>query len=185
MSVTTCERCGSVLGVGGRSGPTPRFCSSRCRTAAHRAWGVPTPMRQRDRWVTWMPLPNHTPKPYWVPNSWIGRDMTDPANWSSWDRAKGLKPSRRGFMLGDGIGMVTIPDCVSRGRVDPQVLAAVHSFAQVSWNGSDVQVLGWLRDTAAEEVTWHGLRAQRAAGARYWVPLTGQRVGSVRTLSEL
>lgn len=38
---------------------------------------------------------------------------------------------------------------------------------------------------ATEEVTWHGLRAQRAAGARYWVPLTGQRVGSVRTLSEL
>lgn len=185
MSVTNCQHCGATLGIGGRSGPTPRFCSSRCRTAAHRSWDIPTPMRQRDRWVTWMLLPNRPPKPCWIPNSWIGRDMRDPSNWESWERAKSVRPSRRGFMLGDGIGMVTIPGCVSRGRVDPEVLAAVDSFAQVAWNDTDVQVLGWLDDTDAEWVTWHGMRAQVAAGARYWVPLTAQRVGAVRTLAEL
>ncbi|MDM2173425.1 hypothetical protein PP404_16050 [Mycobacteroides abscessus] len=185
MSVTHCEHCGATLGIGGRSGPTPRFCSSRCRTAAHRSWDIPTPMRQRDRWVTWMLLPNRPPKPCWIPNSWIGRDMTDPANWESWERAKSVRPGRRGFMLGDGIGMVTITDCVVRGKVDEQVLAQVDSFAQITWDGTGVQVLGWLDDTPAEWITWHGLRAQRAAGARYWVPLTAQRVGSIRTLAKL
>jgi len=142
-------------------------------------------MRQRDRWVTWIPLPGRAPRPYWIPHPYAGKDMRDPANWESWERAKGLKPSRRGFMLGDGIGMVTIPDCVVRGKVDDRVLAAVDGYAQVSWSGTGVQVIGWMPDTEAEWVTWNGLRAQRAAGARYWVPLTGQRVGSVRTLSEL
>lgn len=116
---------------------------------------------------------------------WIGKDMTDPSNWETWERAKSVRPGRRGFILGDGIGMVTIPDCAVRGKVDTEVLAALDGFAQITWDGTSVQVLGRLDDTDAEWVTWNGLRAQRAAGARYWVPLTGQRVGSVRTLATL
>ncbi len=111
--------------------------------------------------------------------------MTDPSNWETWERAKEVKAARRGFILGDGIGMITIPDCVERGKVAPQVLASVDGYAQVAWDGTSVQVLGWRGDTEAEWVTWHGMRAQVAAGARYWVPLTAQRVGAVRTLAKL
>lgn len=141
-------------------------------------------MRQRDRWVTWMPLPGRVPKPYWLLNPWIGKNMGDPANWCNWERAKATV-YRRGFMLGDGIGMVTVPDCVERGKVDARVLAAVDSYAQVAWNGTDVQVLGWLPDTPAQWTTWNGLRAQIAAGDGYWIPLTGERVGAVHTLRDL
>ncbi|GFG48901.1 hypothetical protein CQY20_33260 [Mycolicibacterium agri] len=71
--------------------------------------------------------------------------MSDPANWSGWDIAKDAKPGRRGFVLGSGIGCVTISDCVSqRGVVDAKVLAALTTVAEVTWDGRGVQDIGWL-----------------------------------------
>lgn len=143
-------------------------------------------MRQRDRWVCYLPLERRLMGPYWLPNSWVGKDMRDPANWSGWDIARTAKPDRRGFMLGDGIGCVSIEGCVSpRGDVDAGVLRALNTFAEVGWDKRGVQALGWLPESPPRVTEVCGYHATVASTPTHWVPLTGRRVGTHTMLGDL
>lgn len=110
--------------------------------------------------------------------------MRDPANWCGWDRAKDAK--RRGFMLGDGIGCVSIDGCVSpSGDVDADVLRALNTFTEIGWNERGVQAIGWLPEAPLRHVEVCGFPATVVSEARHWVPLTGRRVGTHTKLGDL
>lgn len=112
--------------------------------------------------------------------------MRDPANWSGWDIAKDAKPDRRGFMLGDGIGCVSIDGCVSqRGTVDEKVLRALNTFAEIGWGKRGVQAVGWLPEFPLRSTEVCGFPATVESTAKHWVPLTGRRVGTHTKLGDL
>src|SRR5438128_2132423 len=109
-----CERCGDGLGPL-RSGPTPRFCSTRCRVAAHRA-KMPAELRSRARWVAWELTRRDGGKVTKRPVQLDGRpaSTTDHRTWTSYARLQGRK--RRGWVLGEGIGCIDLDHCLVDGR---------------------------------------------------------------------
>lgn len=180
MKQRRCEHCRAPLSVGGARGRTPTFCSNRCRTAAHRSHPVPTEMRQRSRWIGYGIDRAGEPRPYWLSGyGWHSRDLTDPSNWESWDRAKTTPPSQRGFILGDGIGCLTIDGCVHAAAVHPDVLAALRAldtYAEITPNGTGVQVLVLSPPTHNETLNIGGHPATVASTPAHWVPLTGRQI---------
>src|SRR5690606_3396468 len=116
--MATCERCGERLAIAGR-GRTPRFCSGRCRAAAHRArHRLPRELTSRARWV------RHDRK---VPITPDGRpaSSTDPRTWSTYrEAARSQAGDGLGFVLGDGVACLDIDLCLDeRGRPDARARA--------------------------------------------------------------
>src|SRR5690606_31294890 len=113
-----CERCGERLAVAGR-GRTPRYCSARCRMAAHRArHRLPRELTERARWV------RHEDKrpitPGGRPASSTGR-----RTWSACrEAARSKGADGLGFVLGGGIACLDIDQCLDeRGRPDARARA--------------------------------------------------------------
>lgn len=136
-----CAHCGNPVPLRS-SGPQGTYCSSRCRTAAHRkrvgGWGVvPAEMRAVRRWV------NREGK---VPMQVRGghASSTRPDTWSSMGETS---PSGRGFMLGGGFACIDIDHCLDdRGRPDARaevILGAFPgAFVEVSQSGTGLHVFG-------------------------------------------
>jgi primase-polymerase (primpol)-like protein len=96
MTNRTCEQCGAGLQLLTRR--HARYCSTRCRVAAHRARRrVPGELTGRARWV------RHTADK--VPLTVTGRaaSSTDPDTWATYEQA-------RGSSVGAGLGCVLVPD---------------------------------------------------------------------------
>jgi primase-polymerase (primpol)-like protein len=137
----TCELCG--VSFQGRS--HARFCSGRCRVAAHRAERVgnlPSVLTSRDRWIL------HDARK--VPRQVDGRpaSSTNPATWASFGevsrqaRGRGL-----GFVLnGDGIACIDLDKCLVGGVLAgwaADILAAVgRTYVEVSPSGSGLHIWG-------------------------------------------
>src|SRR5690606_1666864 len=102
--------CGERLTIAGR-GRTPRYCSARCRVAAHRARWIPVELTSRARWV------RHEGKRPITP---AGRaaSSTDPRTWSTYrEAARSKAGDGLGFVLGAGIGCLDLDNCLDeRGR---------------------------------------------------------------------
>lgn len=180
MSQRTCPTCGSPLGVGGDRGRAPTYCSGRCRTAGHRSAGVPAAMRQRPRWVGWSRR-DPEPRPHWIPNFWFTeKDMSDPGNWVGWEQAQDHH-AERGFILGDGVGYLTIAGCVSPdGVVDHAVLTWLRefdSFAEITWYSTAVQVVVLTPEAPQLDLSVAGHSAVLVSTPDHWIPLTGHRIG--------
>lgn len=179
MKPRQCEHCRTPLSVGGARGRTPTFCSNRCRTAAHRSHPVPIEMRQRSRWIGYTDIRDKL-HPYWLPGGgWHARDLTDPSNWESWERAKREPADRRGFILGDGIACLTIDGCVHAATVHPDVLSAIralNTYAEISANGDGIQVLVLSPPSPNEQITVGGHLATIESTPTSWVALTGRHI---------
>src|SRR5690606_40768293 len=95
--MTACGRCGTEVKVAGR-GRTPRYCSTRCRVAAHRARPkLPAELTERARWV------RHEDKRPITPDG-RAASSTDPSTWSTYrEAARSQVGDGLGFVLGDGI----------------------------------------------------------------------------------
>ncbi|MFC6885304.1 MULTISPECIES: bifunctional DNA primase/polymerase [Actinomadura] len=97
MTDRTCEHCGEGLALLARA--DARYCSTRCRMAAHRArrHQVPAELRTARRWVR-----RSASK---VPLTCAGEaaSSTDPGTWDSYDAV-------RRSTAGAGIGCVLRPD---------------------------------------------------------------------------
>lgn len=120
-----------------------KFCSGRCRTAAHRAGRPPRELTSRARWVRWDP----SKRPLTV----AGRaaSSTDPATWSDYQSARDSSAGVGvGFALGDGIGCIDLDDCLTDGVLSPLaewVLALCPgTWVEVSPSGRGLHVWGWL-----------------------------------------
>ena len=123
-------------------GRTPRYCSARCRVAAHRArHRLPRELTERARWV------RHEAK---RPITVDGRpaSSTNPATWSTYSEAARSKAGDGlGFVLGAGIACLDLDNCLDgRGRPDARaraILARVPgAYVEVSPSGRGLHVWG-------------------------------------------
>lgn len=176
-----CERsgCGEPLPAAGR-GPVPRFCSTRCRVAAHRArratgTAVPKELTARRRWVR----RDERKAPRTTDGGFAS--VTAPATWTSYRTAQASAVGVGvGYVLaeGDGLVCVDLDHCLVDGELAPwarDILDRCPStFVEVSPSGDGLHIWGRgqlergrriRRDGEAVEIYGHG---------RY-VAVTGRR----------
>src|SRR5690348_7641329 len=113
MAALRCEKCDGPMPVLKRG--HARFCSGRCRVAAHRAKrALPRELTSRDRWV------RRSTRKMPLTTDGGAASSTDPSTWCSYGEAKASEAGTGlGFVLdGDGIVCVDLDHCVDdRGRV--------------------------------------------------------------------
>lgn len=141
MPRPVCEHCGEPLRAGARS--VARFCSTRCRVAAHRARkALPAEMRSKRRWV------RRTADKRPVTVSGAPASSTDPRSWSDLPEARSSKVGAGlGFVLAaDGIACIDLDHCLSGGRVAlwaQRILDMVRgTYVEVSPSGDGLHVWG-------------------------------------------
>jgi primase-polymerase (primpol)-like protein len=143
MNTRRCEHCDEHLGA--RHAHNARYCSGRCRVAAHRARRtIPAELTSRPRWI------RRTARK--VPLTVDGgtASSTDPSTWSRYrDAAASSAGAGLGFVLdGDGIVVLDLDHCLDAdGAVAgwaQNVLDAVagSSWVEVSASGDGLHVWG-------------------------------------------
>lgn len=136
----TCGHCGQGFPLA-TTGRTPRYCSTRCRVAAHRARPrIPSELTSRDRWVR-----HYRKRPITV----AGRaaSSTDPATWATYAAVKRATVGHGiGFVLGGGIACLDLDHCLVDGVPDDRardVLARLPgAYVEVSPSGDGLHVWG-------------------------------------------
>ena len=106
-----CERCGVSIGLGGARGRSPKFCSARCRVAAHRAKvRLPESLTSLDRWAA-----RDGKRPVQVD----GRpaSSTKSATWTSY---ADVADRPNGIMLGGGLGCWDLDSVIVDGELIPE-----------------------------------------------------------------
>lgn len=140
-----CAWCGKRLVERGTGRPA-RFCSGRCRVAAHRGRsplpGVPVEMSGRARWVR-----RDGKRPLTVEGG--AASSTDASTWSTLPAVLASEVGDGvGFMLGDGFACIDLDHCLSGGVLSPlasSVLEALPAtYVEVSMSGTGLHVFGLL-----------------------------------------
>ena len=116
-----------------------RFCSGRCRVAAHRA-DVPAELRERDRW-----LRHDAKRPIQVNGR--AASSTDPATWTTYADADASEVGDGlGFALGDGVACIDLDHCLDDGVLAdwaaPIVAACRGTYMEVSPSGHGLHIWG-------------------------------------------
>lgn len=186
LGVMRCEVCGAETQAGAR-GRKPRFCSTRCRVAAHRQSNrdqvIPAELRERARWI------RHSGKrPMSVDGRWVS--VTDDSGWSSFDEA--LESSHgdgAGFVLnGDGIVCVDLDDVVEDGVVCDQAQALIDSlpetYVEVSPSGRGLHIWGLAKMSTGRRFVRDGMKVEVYPDGRY-LTVTGVKLGLSHRRSKL
>ncbi|MFH8531500.1 DNA primase [Streptomyces tendae] len=150
MTTKRCEYCREHLGA--RHAHNARFCSGRCRMAAHRARQrqtdpVPAAMARRQQWVRYsdrkVPLSVRGPKR--APAS-----STDPETWSSYSQARrSTSGVGLGFVLSpfDRLVCIDLDHALTDGVLAPWARAIVDqvpsTYIEVSPSGSGLHIWGY------------------------------------------
>lgn len=138
--MATCDWCPALLPVAGL-GRSPKFCSTRCRVAAHRTRRLPRELLDAPRWV------RHDRKrpitPAGLPASSTNADTWSP--YSSVNRSK--IGDGMGFVLGDGIAALDIDHCLDASRRPDKrarlILAATPgAYTEISPSGDGLHIWG-------------------------------------------
>lgn len=167
-----CERCGARLDALARR--DARFCSTRCRVAAHRARALPAEMTSRRRWVR-----RDRKRPITVRGS--AASSTNPRTWATYGEVLAAKRGDGiGFVLGDGIGCVDLDHALVDGVPLPWAQEILDrcpaTFIEVSMSGEGLHIFGLLPPAAG--------RGQRGGdGVEFYstgryIAVTGRRWGS-------
>lgn len=169
----TCERCGGQLPAP-RTGRIPRFCSTRCRVAAHRASRLPGELTSRHRWVR-----RAGKRPIQVDGR--AASSTNPITWARYEAAARSKAgSGLGFVLGDGVGCIDLDDCIKGGELAPwaaEILAVCPStYVEVSMSGEGLHVFGLLPEGRGRVLRRGGRSVEVYSAGRY-IAVTGVRWG--------
>lgn len=143
MNTRRCEHCGDHLGA--RHAHNARFCSGRCRTAAHRAARtLPKELTSRPRWV------RHTARKVPLTVGGSVASSTDSATWSTYrEAARSTAGAGLGFVLdGDGIVCVDLDHALDEeGRPLPwaqRILDRVPGcWVEVSVSGHGLHMWGY------------------------------------------
>lgn len=177
-----CALCAAELDWRARA--DARYCSGRCRVAAHRARRStpPAELRHRDRWV------RHTAK---RPVTVEGRpaSVTAPATWTSYQAAAASPVGDGlGFVLdGDGIVCVDLDHCLrSDGSVEPwaeRILGSMPpTYVEVSISGTGLHVFGWAASIAGRRFG-DGVEVY---GSGRFIAVTGRRFrGAISELADV
>lgn len=167
MAKRACERCGGDLPLLARA--DARFCSTRCRVAAHRARQAPAELRERDRWVR-----HDTRKVPLRADGFGPASSTDPQTWSTY---KAVRTSGRGvgdgFVLnGDGVVCIDLDHCVTpSGRITAaarRFLATLPStYVERSPSGTGLHVWGFGQAPRGRRMVVGGLHVEVYGTGRY------------------
>lgn len=175
-----CELCREKLSPFARA--DSRYCSTRCRMAAHRAQSgstttVPAELRQRDRWVR-----HRAKRPIQIDGSVA--TSTDPSTWASWAAVSTCSlGDGAGFVLdGDGVVCIDVDDCLSdAGRLLPwarPVLAQLPAtYIEVSPSGRGLHIWGTGSLQRGRRLMVDGGMVELYGRARY-MTVTGKRFRS-------
>lgn len=173
MALPKCERCPALLKARSRS--DARFCSSRCRVAAHRAkHALPAELTSRDRWV------RRSARKMPLTCSGRAASSTDRRTWSSYREARQSKVGAGlGFVLdGDGVVCLDIDHCVEAGRVAgwaQRILDLLPAtFVEVSASGTGLHVFGFGDVERGRKVRVDGGSVEVYGWGRY-IAVTGRR----------
>lgn len=166
----SCEVCRATCLPGAR-GRKPRFCSGRCRVAAHRRKTVPHDLLMIPRWIR-----HKAKRPMTVEGFWAS--STNPAHWSPYADAKASKHGDGlGFVLnGDGIVCVDLDHCVIDGVVSDVALSIVDLFpgayVEISPSGHGLHVWGRAELAKGFRFAWNGQPVEIYPNGRY-ITVTG------------
>lgn len=183
-SQTTCEGtgCDAPLPVAGR-GRIPRFCSTKCRVASHRAKAttLPVELTTRDRWVrrsaTKVPLTT----------GGMPASSTDPRTWSSYTDATGSTDGvGTGFVLSDvdDIVCIDLDHAMSplTGRIEPWAAAILRdagaTYVEVSPSGAGFHIWGRADVRQGRRIRRPDGTAVEVYGQGRYITVTGRRHGS-------
>lgn len=182
----SCHHCQSHLSPLARI--DARYCSGRCRVAAHRRARqvvIPDELVDRARWIRYSPTK--------VPLTVSGRSAssTDPRTWSTYSEAMSSSAGAGpGFVLdGDGIVCIDLDHCLDGDRLAPwaaELLAALPpTYVEVSPSGDGLHVWGTGSLERGRRILFRGGPVEIYGSARY-LTVTGRPfAGSVRTLGAL
>ncbi|MEC3975096.1 DNA primase [Amycolatopsis sp. H20-H5] len=189
MIATHCQRadCGAPLHAAGRGRPR-KYCSGRCRVAAHRASrAIPAELVALPRWVRWTP----DKRPLQA-GSGRHASITAPATWSTHEQAASSPHGAgAGFVLnGDGVMCLDLNHCIQEGRLArwaARILARCPAtYVEVSMSGTGLHVFG--RGTVRRARVIRGMNGAAIAlhGNRRYIATTGRRWrGSTMHLADL
>lgn len=191
MVNTVCERsgCGAGLPVAGR-GPVPRFCSTRCRVAAHRARrtqaSLPAEMTGRRRWVR----RDERKAPRTVDGGFAS--VTSATTWATHDEARASKAGvGLGYVLaaGDGIVCIDLDHCLTDGELAAWARVILDrcpaTYTEISPGGDGLHVWG-LGELERGRRMRRGGESIEVYGRGRYVAVTGRRFeGSPVQLADL
>jgi len=117
-----------------------RYCSTKCRVAAHRA-EPPVELRDRPRWL------RHDRKRPIQPNG-APASSTDERTWVSYDIAADSDAGDGlGFALGDGVACIDLDHCLVDGVLAdwaaPIVDACRGTYMEISPSGDGLHIFGF------------------------------------------
>lgn len=172
-----CARCGRRIGGSRRA--DARFCSTRCRVAAHRerhreqgTSPIPAALRQADRWV------NHDDRKRPL-NPATGRlaSVRDPGTWGTWQVAT-ARDSRVGFVLGEGIGCIDLDHCLDdHGHPNRAATELIDfyagSYVEISPSGRGLHIWGTSPERPGFKRTWKDQPVEFYSQGRY-ITVTGR-----------
>jgi len=153
---------------------------------------VPLELRASSRWITWeirdggkFPL-----------NAKTGRGqrgfLDDPAIWSTFAYVSKRKPSpskEEGWALivGSPFVVVDIDECVEDGKINNRGANIIKqlpaTYAELSPSGNGLHL--WYRCAKHEELPAQSVAAFEVYARRRFMTVTGNRVGTIETLTEL
>lgn len=184
MPKKTCEgpSCTAPLPVAGR-GRVPRFCSTRCRVAAHRAknTALPAELTTRDRWVrrsaTKVPLTT----------GGMPASSTDPRTWSTHkDAGTSTAGVGLGFVLSDvdDVVCIDLDHCLNplTGRLAPWAAAIIRdagaTYVEVSPSGDGLHIWGRAAVRQGRKIRRPDGTAVEIYGTGRYITVTGRRHGA-------
>lgn len=187
VGMRSCSHCSTRLSPLARI--DARFCSTRCRMAAHRAKPkktLPDELVAEARWIRY----SSTKVPLTI-GGWPA-SSTKPATWSTYDEVStssvGVGP---GFVLnGDGIVCIDLDHCL-----DGKVLAGwAHAileelpatYVEVSPSGDGLHIWGRATGfTGGRRLAWRDGMVEVYGTERYLTVTSRPYVGSMRCLGDL
>lgn len=176
-----CEICSSPAPAGAR-GRKPRFCSGRCRLAAHRRKKFPTELIELPRWIR-----HQEKRPMTTWGTWAS--STNPQTWSDFETAKQSDcGTGLGFVLnGDGIICIDLDHCVENRKPNPQAQALIDSlpktFIEISPSGTGLHIWGRAKIDKGFRFNVDGLNVEIYPNGRF-LTMTGN-VFQTGNLAEL
>jgi primase-polymerase (primpol)-like protein len=182
--VRRCRHCPNSLSPLARA--DARYCSGRCRIAAHRSRGtLPAELVALNRWVRYSPAK----VPLTVDGS--AASSTKRRTWSTYEDAEASAAGvGLGFVLnGDGVICIDVDHCITDGQIAEWVQAFLRSlpdtYVEVSPSGDGLHVWGVADlNFTGRRIKIDGGHLEVYGNLRY-LTVTGDALTSARHLGDL
>ncbi len=186
MNTRQCEHCSEHLGA--RHSHRARFCSTRCRVAAHRAAKnnpLPEELRIRDRWI------RRDAKKVPLTSAGMAASSTDSRTWSTYEEASASSAGvGLGFVLSDvdDVVCLDLDHCLNplTGRLAPWAAAILRdagtTYVEVSPSGDGLHIWGRADVRQGRRIRRPDGTAVEIYGTGRYIAMTGRRHGSAPSI---